>query len=329
MMQRFATQFPAWMRPDNPVLRYSLGDYGKEEKPRRRVLRLLAVPVFILLLILSGYLIANALSAENPLDRPLSQMLIEVLFWPTFAVQVLLQLIVMAMTINTIGEEKRRQTWESLKTTSNGAALTLRARWSAVVFYRVGGLLVALIVIRLVLIGGILVDLTAFRGEYLNYLTGSITPDVPIAGGVILLALMMTATLLLPFTGVGFDASIGLLVSTLVHQRTYVVLSQITLTAIRVLIVGALLVGVTQYRDGTLTPEATELGIWMLLFGFAVLGDWGLSLLYLGFYGADVWAQVPYGILIGLAMLAFVMFQAALTDGILALAIRRAERSEL
>jgi len=139
---------------------------------------------------------------------------------------------------------------------------------------------------------------------------------------------MMTATLLLPFTGVGFDASIGLLVSTVVHQRTYVVLSQITLTVLRVAIVGALLVGVTQYREGTLTPDATELGIWMLLFGFAVLGDWGLSLLYLGFYGADIWAEVPYGILIGLAMLVFVMFQAALTDGILALAVRRAERSE-
>jgi len=328
MMQRLTTQVPVWMRPDHPILRYALGNPKREISTRARFTRRFAFIALVALLILSGYLIANAVLDENPLDQPVSEMLINVLFWPAFVLQVILQVIVMAMTINTVGDEKRRQTWESLKTTVSGASLALRARWSAVVFYRVGGLLSVLVLVRLVLVGGVLFDLTAFRGEYLNYLTGSIEPDVPLAAGIVLLALTMTASLLLPFTGVAFDASVGLLVSTLVQQRTYVVLAQIALTAVRVLIVGALLIGVTQFREGTLTPDATELGIWMLLFGFAVIGDWGLSLLYLGYYGAEVWAEVPYGILIGVAMLGFVVVQAALTDLIMSLAIRRAERSE-
>jgi hypothetical protein len=71
--------------------------------------------------------------------------------------------------------------------------------------------------------------------------------------------------------------------------------------------------------------ESSELGSWLLMGGYAGLGDWGLAYLNLGYYG-EVWATVPYGIFIGLALLVFSMIQAALTDGILALAIRQAER---
>lgn len=328
MIERLVGQLPAWMRPRNPVLRYSLGNHALEEQAKSGPRRWLVLVALVVLFILTGYLIANALAEESPLDMPLSKMLIEVLFWPTFVLQIVLQVIVMAMTINTVGQEKRRQTWDSLKATSAGASLALRARWSAVIFYRIRPLIAILVLVRVVLIFGILIDLTAFRGEYLNYLTGNITPDLPLEAGIMLLALTMTASLLLPFTGIGFDASIGLFVSTLVQQRTYVVMAQFVLTIARLAVIGALLIAVTQFRESALPASATDLGTWLLLFGFAVIGDWGLSLLYLGFYGSIVWADVPYGILIGPAMLVFVMFQAAITDGIMALAIRRAERSE-
>ena len=328
MIERVFGQLPPWMRPRNPILRYSLGFRATEQHTRHRYRRLAVFILLLILLVASGYLIGSALSDESPLDKPVSQMLFETLFWPTFIVQVFLQIIAMGLTINTVAEEKRRQTWDSVKTTAEGAALAMRARWSAVIFYRIRPFLIIILLVRVILIAGILIDLTAFRGEYLNYLTGSITPDIPQAAGVVLLALTMTSTLLLPITAVGFDASIGLLVSTFVQQRTYVVLVQITLTVARLATIAFLLVAVTQFREGALWPGTSGLITWLLLFGFAVVSDWGLSLLYLGYYGAVVWAEVPYGIMLGVAMLTFVLVQAVLTDGIMALAIRRAERGE-
>ena len=180
-------------------------------------------------------------------------------------------------------------------------------------------------VVRLILIGAMLYDLTAFRGEYLNYLMGGVTPELPVVVGVLLLALMMTASLLLPVVGLGMDAALGLLASSVVHQRVYIAMTQIALTAIRLVIIGALLIVVTNFRTDDLT--ASQLASWAILFGFAVIGDWGLSFLYLTYYGGQVWADVQYGIFIGLGMLVFVLFQAIVTDGILALAVRRAERA--
>lgn len=326
MLQRLTAQFPAWMRPGHPLLRYAIGAYRADQSSRGRYLRAFLMIIFLGMFVFGGYVIASNLFRDNPLEQPLSQMFFNVLFWPAFILQIILQIAVLILTINTISEEKRRQTWESLKTTASGAALMLRTRWSAVLFYRLRTFVMILIIVRLILIGGILFDLTAFRGEYLNYLTGSITPEVPLALGVVLLSFTMTASVLLPFTGLGFDAAFGLLVSTVVQQRTYVVLTQITLVAIRVAIIGALLFGMTQFRADVL--QTSDLVTWGILLAFGAMGDWGLSFLYLGFYGAEIWAEVPYGIFMGLGLLVFVVIQAALTDGIMALAIRRAEHSE-
>ncbi|GAB4520449.1 MAG: hypothetical protein OHK0046_30730 [Anaerolineae bacterium] len=325
MMQRLTAQIPPYMRPNHPVLRYALGtrrQFSAGERFARAFLTILALLVFLL----AGYLIASNLLRENPFERPLTQMLSQVLFWPTVAVQVALQITVLFMTVNTIGEEKRRQTWDSLKTTTTGAALALRTRWSAVLFYRLRGLLSLIMMVRVVLIVGILIDLTAFRGEYLNYLTGSITPPIPLAVGVLLLALTMTAVVLLPITALGFDAAFGLLVSTFVQQRTYIALTQVVLTAVRVTVVIGLMVAMTQFRTGVFPGE--DWVVWLLLLLFAALGDWGLSFLWLGFFAAEVWANVPYSVFLGVALLTFVLVQAALTDMVLALAIRRAERAD-
>jgi hypothetical protein len=325
MMRRLAVavRLPAWMQPDHPVLRYSLSSSPGTSSVRIRYLRALVVVLALAGSLGVGYLVASDLLREDPFQQPISQMLMGIVFWPVFILQVMLQVGVMLMTIATISEEKRRQTWDSLRATSMGPALALRARWSVAVFYRLRGVLGLLLLVRLVLIAGILFDLTAFRGEYLNYLIGGIVPGVSPAAGVLLLALMITASLILPVTAVGFDAALGLLASTLVQQRIYMVLLQFMLAGLRLVLIGGLLFGVTQFRVGAL--EATDVIVWLLLLTFAAIGDWGLSLLYLGYYGAEIWATVPYGIFIGPGLLLFVLAQAALTDAVLALAIYRAE----
>jgi hypothetical protein len=50
-----------------------------------------------------------------------------------------------------------------------------------------------------------------------------------------------------------------------------------------------------------------------------------LSFLYLGRYG-EIWATIPYGVFMGLALMLFSLIQAALADGVLILAVRQGQR---
>src|SRR5258707_804733 len=180
------------------------------------------------------------------------------------------------------------------------------------------------LLIRIGLIVSILYDLTAFQGQYIDLLVNNVMPEVSAVVAALLLAFVMTAGLLLPLTSIGFDAAIGLLVSVTVQQRVYSVLTQVIVVIIRVGIMIALLVAATQFMRGNLTTSDST--GWLLMGGFSTLGDWGLSFLHLGFYG-EVWATVPYGIFLGIGLLLFAMAQSAVTEWILALAIRRAERT--
>jgi hypothetical protein len=198
----------------------------------------------------------------------------------------------------------------------------IRTRWAAV-FYRLRGVLILVTGIRVLLIIGILYDLMGFQGRYLDLLLNGIVPDLSVPVAALLLAFLMTAGLLLPITALGFDAAVGLLVATLFQQRTYTVLAQILLVLARVLLIVALAIASSQFMTGDLDLSAAP--AWLLLAGFAAFGDWGLSLLNMGYYG-EIWALIPYGVFIGLVLLVFAMVQAAATDWVLGLAIRQAER---
>jgi hypothetical protein len=146
---------------------------------------------------------------------------------------------------------------------------------------------------------------------------------VPLALAILLLAFMLTAALLLPLTGMGLDASLGLLVSSLVQQRTYSTLLQVMLILLRIGITVSLMLLVSQFTLGQLA--ISDAGAWTLMFAYGAGGDWGLSFLYLGRFG-EIWATVPYGIFLGLALIAFALVQSVLADRILLLAVRRAQR---
>ncbi len=323
MIRRFTAQLPTWARSDHPVLRYELTRIPRRISRRARYLRGLGVVIVALILILGGYLAATGL-LQHPPGQNLTESAIAVVFWPTLAVQVLMRIGAITMTTNTVTEEIRRQTWDNLRATESGAALALRARWASV-FYRLRPILTIVVLVRVVLIAGILYDLTAFQGRYLDLLINGVVPDTSPAVAALLLAFLMTSTLLLPVTGLGFDAAIGLLFSALIQQRTYSGLLQILLIILRAAVVVALTIGATQLINGELQATAQDWAAWLLIAGFAALGDWGLAFLHLGFYG-EIWATIPYGIFLGLALLVFAIIESGLTDWILALAIRQAER---
>ncbi len=320
-MQRFVMQLPEWARPDHPVLRYELGQ--ADRLPRRtRYIRIAGFAAFLVLLYWGGYALATGFF-QNPPGQNLTESAIAVVFWPTLILQVLMQVAALALTVNTVGEQKRRQTWDNLRATEGGVALAFRTRW-ATVFYRLRPLLLVVLAVRVLLIAGILIDLTAFQGRYIDLLINGIMPDISPVVGALLLAFLMTSSLLLPLTSVGLEAALGLLVSVTLQQRIYSVIAQVIVIVFRLLLVIGLTTAAYQFTRGELTSLSDGTS-WLLMGGFAAFADWGLSFLHLGFY-SEIWATIPFGILLGIGLLIFSMAQSALAEWVLALAIRRAER---
>jgi hypothetical protein len=326
MIQRFTGQLPTWARPDHPVLRYELGTIARPSW-RVRYARAAGVILIGALLLLGGYFAATQL-LRSPAGENGVEIMNNVLFWPLLIVQILLRIVAVTLTSNTVADEIRRQNWDSLRATPFGAELAMRARW-ATVFYRLRGLLGVVLLARVVLIAGLLWDLTAFQGRHLDLLTTGITPEVALVVAVLLLSFLMTAGLLLPLTAVGFDSSIGLLISATVQQRTYSTLLQALYVFFRIAIVIALVFLASRFLEGQLgfegLPGVSDLLSWVLVFAYAAMGDWGLAFLHLGRYG-EIWATVPFGIFLGLALLIFALAQATLADQLLVFAVRRAQR---
>lgn len=318
MFQRLAMQLPPWARPDTPVIRYVMGT----QSPFSRRAWLTQLVAALVALVVAAVVIT--LTAPE-MGQSLSERVMTIVFWPTVLAQAALSVAALVYTSSAISAEKRRQNWDNLRATGNGAALALRAQWSAAVFYRFSGLMTAILLVRVLLVGLIVYDLTAFRGEYLNYLIGAVIPEVPILAGVVLLALTMTACFILPLTGLGLDAALGVLLSTLVSGRVFVALAQIVFGVLRFVITFGLIALLVYATDPTLNVSEGVRGLAML--GMGAFGDLGLRYLHLAFLG-ELWATVPYAVLIGAALLVVAFMQALLTDGLLAWSVRRAEKKE-
>lgn len=326
-MQRSLTRFligdlPAWMRRDHPVTRYELG-VNQRRPLAARLLRALGVIVAGMVLVVIGILIATGLLTSSPGQTPV-QIVNAILYFPTLALQLVVSAIAVTSTAGVIAEEQRRQNWDTLRATEGGAGLRLRARWSAAVFYRLRGLLGVVIAVRVLLIGLMLYELTAFQGHYIDLLIIGITPEIGVAVAVVLTACVMTAAILLPLTGASIDASAGLIIAASVPGRTVSALAQALYIIGRVGITVALLLGVTQYLDGQLL-NATDTGAWLLVGGASAIGDWGLFMLYLDRISA-LWATIPYGIFLGIGLLIYALLSAATADRLLALAARIGQR---
>ncbi len=320
--QRFARQLPDWARRAHPALRYELG-HEAPRPARSRYLRALLVVLAGLVLFGLGYLLATRFLTQDAGDNVLDA-LHRTLYSPALALQAVLIAAAFSLTIGKVAREVRRQNWDNVRATPDGADLALRARWAAV-FYRLRGLLGVVLVIRVILLVGLLWDLTAFQGRYLDLLISGITPEIGLVTAIVLLALTMTGALLLPVTALGLNAALGLLLSTAVRQRTYATLAQTVYLLLRLVVAVVVLSSAAQFLNGQTTPG--DLSAWLLIFGAAAVGDWGLMLLSLSLYG-EVWATVPYGILIGLALFGWALLEAALADQLLAWAVRRAQQAE-
>ena len=339
-------ELPPWAKQSNPLLRYDVNRNRGATNPNARITRIAGWGFVLALLGLGGYFYATE-GLTRSLQMPYTLDIWRAIFFPLLLIQIILRVAGFTMGVNAVSEDRRRQTWDNLRSTEMGAELSLRTRWVSIVFYRLRGLLALTVALRIVLIVGILYELTSMQGEYLTILTSRAVPSVPMELGVVLLAALMTAFVLMPITATGVDVALGLLISSRLKHRTFTGIAQI--------IVGFFTVGLTlillwltlryllQFQfsptGGTgsvlwliellnAQPLALEGNAALALFGaFSIFGDWGLVFSQLTRAG-ELWAEIPYSIYIGLAMLVITIVQVLLSEGMLRLASRFAERNE-
>ncbi|MCU0495978.1 MAG: hypothetical protein MUF87_01350 [Anaerolineae bacterium] len=314
---RILNQLPEEARPNAPALRYVMGNYAK----RARQILWLQLVVGIALVIGVGVIGGRLLSQDQGL--PASAILMNALYPAAVLGQILMSVFMLMMTMGVINEEKRRQTWDNLRATDTGTQITLRARWFAAVFYRLFLLLVIIYSVRLALVGALLYDLTAFSGDYLALISGgSVQPLLPVEAIIILTAFSLTASFILPLTGLGLDAALGILLATFINHRVWIALTQMVLSIARF----AMVIGLFLLMQNLVDPtNASEPFLkWISMVGFGGFGDWGLRFLNLQSY-SELWSTVPFGIFVGVGMLLIAVIQAGLTELFLSWAARRAQ----
>ncbi len=344
-MQRLYSQLPEFARPTHPVMRYTLLNEGRRARPSTRLLRGLGSLLVLVVLLLLGYEIATGFGTA-PLDETLNPLgkVFLVLYWPLVILQIGIRLVAIGSTTGIVNTESLRGTWDTLKITTDGAGLTMRTRWAAV-FYRLRFVLILLVAARVFFIIVALLDFASFQGRYLDLMvTGTVplgqpemNPVVGLALGVVVASMMMTAALVMPFTAIAFDASIGMLIGVSIRGRWMGILGQGVVLLLRIavstaaLYLGTLALSFTppglSTVPGALFAPTSNLGSWFgALFGVAE-GDLGLTMLHLPYY-PRFWADIEYGVLIGVAALIYVLVQAGLAQLIVRLAVRWAARAD-
>jgi hypothetical protein len=341
MLQRLFGQLPDFARPTHPMMRYVLSAAERRTNRRSQIIRLVAGLLFLAALIAVSLQIGTDFG-RSPLDtaNPLDNVFL-VLFWPLVVIQLLVRLAAIGSTSGVISSEVQHGTWDTLKITTNGAVLAMKTRWAAV-FYRLRMLLILIVLLRAVFIVFALINLTSFQGHYIDLLLSGTTPfgqpeiskDTSVIVGIVITAMMMTASLLAPFTSVAFDASVGMLVGTLSQGRLLGILGQVTLLIVRILLTvfalhlaaSALSLTAPNVWPYELLATVPLIGWLAAFFGIAE-GDMGLTLLYLP-YVQRLWADRDYGALVGVAFLAYVLLQAALANALVKWAGHRAAKAD-
>ncbi len=321
MIKRIIGDIPDWAKRENPLLRYELS--RREDKSGSAVGRVAMWVIILSALVLGGYLyVTNGL--QRSLQMPYTLDIWRMLVFPLVAIQLILRVAGLSLGVGAVTDERQRQTWDNLRATERGAEIGLRTRWVSV-FYRLRGLVFTILLSRFVLIGAILYELTSMQGGYLDLLTARAMPSVSMEVGVILLAAFMTAFIIIPITATGVDIAIGLFISTNIRNRALSALAQVLVVVFRVVTTVGLFWVTWQLMNGESALEGLP-ALYTLGAG-AILADWGVLLSQLSNAG-EIWAQTPYAVFLGLAMLIFAVIQVGIASGLLMLSVRSAEVRE-
>src|SRR5664279_1399945 len=175
MLERLYAQLPDFARPTNPVMRYVLLQGERRSAPGQRLLRAVSVCLALVLLVLFGWQVATNFGTTSLDGVKAGDQVFLILYWPLVIIQLVAQIFAIGATSSVISNEVQHGTWDTLKVTTDGAALSMKSRWASV-FYRVRIYLLLLLAARIFFVLVTLYDLTAFQGNYLNILLSGTTP---------------------------------------------------------------------------------------------------------------------------------------------------------
>lgn len=340
------SQLPDFARPDHPFMRYNLLRH-RPTPVARRILQILFILIFAGVGVFAGWQLATnggtqpkALETHYPLDA-----VFLVLYLPLVVLQLFLRISALSANIGAIITESQRGTWDTLKITTGGAGLLMKTRWAAI-FYRLWFMLAVVVGARVFFIVVALGNLADFQGRHLDLLLSGTIPfgpphvaeEVSVVIGIAVTAMMFTAALLSPFTSVAFDAALGMLLGTVARGRLVGTLGQLLLIALRVILTGLTIWIMIQALSIPIAGTGTAAGPlstysdsnvvnWLSAFAGVVEGDLGLTLLYVDRI-QNLWADVEYGVLIGVAALGYVLLQAFVANLLVLWAGRRATRAD-
>ncbi|MDE2636797.1 MAG: hypothetical protein OXI30_10570 [Chloroflexota bacterium] len=303
---------PEWAQPDHPLLQYELAQ--TRGKGGRFGLKLQLV---LLSLLIGGSALLYAAATRSPQSAAnLTGVFWRSVYYPALALQVITLIMAFALGAAAVGSERSRKTWDHLRVTEFGAGVALRARWAGIL-YRLRAPILLILLIRLILVGGIVYDLTAFGGLYPAMLGAQATPPLPWRLDLLLIALAVLLNLLLPLAAIATVAALGILISVAVKERVYAAIIQILVVLAQLIasLAGALAIAQTIARDA---PGADDWS-YALFFGYSAFGDLGLLLAQLGSLG-EVWNRVPNGATIIVCLMVILVALGAAADGMMWLA---------
>lgn len=320
MISRLRNLLPASARLHlgNPLLQYELAKAQGGAAGGNFALQLTAL---MLLLGVSAALYAAVFGLGN--TGNLTGLLWQSLYFPALTLQTITFIIALALGAASVDAERSRKTWDKLRATEAGASLALRARWLGIL-YRLRAPIAVILLLRLLLALGILLELTAFGGHYAQMLSAEATP--PLSDwriGLLLIALSITLSLAQPLAMIASAAALGLFLSVTVVERVYGAVLQIALVALVAAIVTGASAGAADILQSRLIMS--DAAQYLLVLAYSSYGDWGLLLAQLGSLG-QVWGRVPAGVFISLGMAALLLLQALLADGLMSLAEGISER---
>ena len=309
---------PEWAGPDHPLLQYELSHFrGNGRRPG------LIVQLVTLSILLGGSAALYSATLFSPATGTnLTGLIWQSLYYPILVLQLLTMIMALALGAAAVGGERSRKTWDNLRVTEFGAGLALRARWAGIL-YRLRAPITLILLARCVLIVGILYDLTAFGGLYAQMLGAQARPPLPEWRlDLLLIALLVTVTILLPFLQIASVAAFGILLSVAVRERIYAAVIQMLVAAVQLAFAVAGAFTIAQMIRSN-SPAASDWS-YALFLGYTAFGDWGLLLAQLGSLG-EIWHRVPFGASISFALMLLLMALGLAADGMMWLAARLSE----
>lgn len=213
MTKLFDWLLPQWAK--NPLLDYELSNPRTSESRRGFLLQLLALAS----LLAGAATILGTTTGVLENSRNISTLAWQSLYFPTLLLQVLTMVAAFTLGATTFDAQRRHKTWDDLRVTEIGAGLALRARWIGIL-YRLRAPITAILLVRLLLALGTLIDMAAFGGSYAKILSaGAIPPLTDWRIRLLLIALNMTASALLTLLMIASFAALGILINVAIRDR--------------------------------------------------------------------------------------------------------------